>query len=363
MKKEIIERNKPELDFNETMYAACTDLKFYLSKLDYAVRNVADGFIMIGYYLKAIRDSKAFTELGFKDIYEFAESKYQFSKTSVKNFISVSERFGNKDTAHLERKYENYNFSQLVELVSEDEESLAKYSPAQTVKEIRLTKFENKYDENCERLLNWIQKDVVSFLKKKYPQSKVFCSPGSVYPIKLNYKNMVLEFYNSYHNGIIEIFCYDLSPFFKEKTIFSLKMIEMSVNRFIKRVDEKCVLKEEAVSPTSDRKEVKVIDALPEKEQILKNDKMRESFIRDSNNYDLLYDLTEVNAKIYRNKEIPEIFEIQWFGKSYGTDQEMAWHHGEWHLVKEDPEFGRAMFHSTSISMSGLVNYLKEIKY
>jgi len=363
MKNEITERNKPELDFNEAMYAACTELKGYLSNLDYAVRNVANGFIMIGYYLKAIRDSKAFTELGFKDIYEFAESKYRFSKTSVKNFISVSERFGEKNVSRLKREYDDYNFSQLIELVSEDEECLAKYSPAQTVKEIRLTKFAKKYDENRERILTWIQKDVVSFLKKKYPQVKVFCSIASVYPIKLNYKNSVLEFYNSYHNGIIKIYCYDLSPIFKEETIFSLKMIEMSVNRFIKRVDEECVLKEEAVSPTSDRKEVEVIDVLPEKEQILKNDKMRESFIRDPNNYDLLYDLTEVNAKIYRNKEIPEIFEIQWFGKSYGTDTDMAWHHGEWHLVKEDPKFGRSMFHSTSISMSGLVNYLKEIKY
>lgn len=371
MKLGEIKNDKPELTFG-LQIGEYQKLNKSIENLDRCVRNLADNFVSIGYYLNEIKESKVFKDLGFEDIYEFADSKYHFGKTSTKNFINVYLKFGKYDCCPmLQSKYQNYNFSQLVELLPESEEALNKYDPSQTVKEIRLTKFQNSLNEDKSKIEEWLQKDLCSFLKKEYPQASLkFNGMASYCFLTLKYKKMELDFIKS--DETIRMLSFSLKNHFEEKTILSLRLISGCVDRFIKKVDEEMKsqtsdLAEEIETngQTSDREtvEVEVVDAVQARSQRLKNDKQREEFVKNPENWNLLYDLTEVNARIYRHKEVPEFFEIQYFGKQYGIDPEMAWHHAEWHLVKDDDTFGRSMFHCSSSSISGLVAHLKEIKF
>ena len=99
-------------------------------------------FISIGEELDEVQREETFKVLGFKDIYEYAESTFNIKKTSTKNFISVFKTFGDKE------EIIGYSFSQLVELlpVAEDEKVFEKMNSQMTTKEIRTIK---RIEEIC----------------------------------------------------------------------------------------------------------------------------------------------------------------------------------------------------------------------
>lgn len=417
MSNEIIENNKPELNFGYELDVA-TELKDDIFELDRKVNNLIDNFIGIGFYLNKIKENKFFKDLGFEDIYDFAYSKYKMSKTTCKNMIAVSNKFSNKNLHYpeIDKKYSEYSFSQLVELVPEDENNLNNYSPEQTIKEMRITKFSKNIHDDEDKIVNWFRNDLLKFLKSKYNQCE-FNDYFDLYSSRINiiYKSMNLDI-NLDSNKLINICSYDLEKLFQEETIFSIKLIDMSVNRFIIQVDKEVIEDvsinhEDIVSgPTSDQieydseqeyyedcdglyseldsdyiessikddedhheekgvitikeKVITVTSKNQERKQILKNEKQRIEYIRNIDNYNLLYDLKEVNARIYQMKEIPCIYEIQYFGKFYYTD-EATWKHAEYHFLNPNStkDFGYCMFKSTSCSISVLADYLKQIKF
>ena len=363
--KEIL-KNKPELATgSESNFVDSIKLMEEIDNLDRDMKNLSDQFISIGFRLKSIKESNAFDILGFKDIYEFADVKYHLGKTSVKNFIAVYEKFGScNHFPGLKSEFKDYSFSQLVELLPEPEDKLNNFSPMQTIKEMRLVKFAEKVEGDKKQIECWIKGDLLKFLKQTYPEYKVSFGNGYYDFALILSPHSLIKFEQYTAKGSVVAIRLDTRyKYDYEYTLCSLKLIKRQVDRFIKMAKEE--EKEKVVGQTSDREtvEVEVVDAVPARPQKLKNDKMREEFIKNPENWNLLYDLTEVNARIFRHKEVPEFFEIQYFGKQYGIDPEMAWHHAEWHLVKDDETFGRSMFHCSSSSISGLVAFLKEIKF
>ena len=214
---------------------------------------------------------------------------------------------------------------------------------------------------------------------------------------------------------MIELYSYSLIKTFTQKSIYSIKLIYNLVNSFISKVDKELEEQEkktvetvetitkkttEVISsgpisdqteddvsfiydnddedyieelsnnsleenensgPTSDQEiEVEVVEHV----QKLKNNDQRIEYIRNPDNYNVLYELKEVNARILQMKEIPYIYEIQYFGKFYYTD-EPTWKHAEYHFL--DPhatkDFGYCMFKHTSQSLNVIVEHLKDIKF
>ena len=388
--------NQPETIYGNKIMAM-TELNDNLEFLDKKINDLVNNFISIGWYLNKIKENKAFESLGFEDIYDFTYTKYKMSKTTTKNFIAVANKFAAKDLTYpcIESKYSDYSFSQLVELVPEDEDNLNNYSPEQSVKEMRLTKLTNNINSDVTKIIEWFRKDFLNFLKMNFKNCKIK-SRFDKYQnnIDLDYKKRTL-YISLDPRKHIDFYCYNLPKRFGEQTIFSIKLSTMIINRFIKAVDEEEVLKrkdeevqkssldvehpvvEEKItvtisepeivdaSPTSDQEEL-LNEEIKEEEhkQILKNDKQREEYIRNIDNYNLLYDLKEVNARIYQMKEHPYIFEIQYFGKYY-ADEETSWKHAEYHFINPDHvnEFGYCLFKHTSQSINVIVDYLKRIKF
>ena len=400
MKNEIIEikNNQPELIYGVGL-CEYIDLENAVNLLDEAVTNMSKNFITIGKRLKELKEHAKFKELGFESIYELTEVKYGFSKTSTKNYISVYERFGDKDgwTA-INSKYKNYNFSQLVELIPE-QENIDDYSPVQTVKEIRLTKLSKNVESDKTKVDDWFKKEVFEGLKKKYKNCSITIDTSGW--INLKYKKQKLMIYIR-HDYLVRFSDYSYIKGFKDKeTIMSFKLICMEIDRYIRAVDKKIaeeetskietittttIVHEVKSSPTSDHLEesedeynpeedpdinqdvpeevlVEVID-VPAKVQKLKNNKAREEFIKNEDNYSLLYDLKEVNARIYQHKEISYIYEIQYYG-SYYASEEKKWRHACYHMINPQHinNFGYALFRNSECAVSVIVEHLKDIKY
>ena len=124
-------------------------------KIKKAMYESAKQFVYIGFLLKEVRDYGYYEEGGYESVYAYAEFELGFKKSSTKNFIAIAETFGiqkyqyhgiTKETQSmsLQPAYENFNYSQLVELLAMSDTQRAKAKPDMTVKQLREIK-KSKY--------------------------------------------------------------------------------------------------------------------------------------------------------------------------------------------------------------------------
>ena len=117
-------------------------------KIKKAMYESAKHFVYIGFLLREAKMYKYYEEGGYKDIYEYAAQELNFKRTSTKNFIAIAETFGvqeeqcgriltQRQTMHLQPKYEKFNYGQLVELLAMKEKQRDQATPDMTVRQLR----------------------------------------------------------------------------------------------------------------------------------------------------------------------------------------------------------------------------------
>lgn len=107
---------------------------YILSNMKSAARSV----IAIGYYLKCIRDGKMYLEAGYETIWEYAESKYGFSKSTASRYMSRNDKFSVEGNSPiLAEEYREYSKAQLQEMLTLNDDQLEQIRPDMTVKQIR----------------------------------------------------------------------------------------------------------------------------------------------------------------------------------------------------------------------------------
>lgn len=105
-------------------------------------------FIKIGWYLKHINETDMYTEDGYKNIYEFAQDKFNISQPTATRFINLCIDFSvNHDSPELDEKYMEFSVSQLFEMLPMKEEEKEQITPEMTVREIRDIKKESKKEK------------------------------------------------------------------------------------------------------------------------------------------------------------------------------------------------------------------------
>ena len=127
-----------------------TDFKSSLEALDGLNVDIQKNFLKIAAYLKLMNLYPGnFEKFGCKDVYQFAERRWGYGSTSVKNFLAIAEKF--MSGQELLPAAEGYGYSQLVELSSVPETALAEFNPKMTVQEIRKKKKEALEGEKEEK--------------------------------------------------------------------------------------------------------------------------------------------------------------------------------------------------------------------
>lgn len=128
-------------------------------KIKKAMYDAAKQFVYIGFLLWEVQEYNYYIEGGYQNVYEYAENELNFKRSSTKNFISIAQTFGNKyygeraqiggcilPTMNLQPKYEQFNYSQLCEMLAMSPAQREKVSPDMTIKQIRALKKEPEFE-------------------------------------------------------------------------------------------------------------------------------------------------------------------------------------------------------------------------
>ena len=109
-----------------------------------AYKDIKNGFVGFGYYLKIIRDEKLWQGQGYDSFNEFLGDEYGKDKSWASRCINLYDKFGIPvepgELPRLEGQYESYNVSQLIEMIPMQEELQEQVTPDMSVKAIRALK-------------------------------------------------------------------------------------------------------------------------------------------------------------------------------------------------------------------------------
>lgn len=101
------------------------------------LEETAENFVVIGYRLKQIRDSKVY-QREYGSLAEFAQKEYNLSSTVVYRLIKINDEFSeNGNSMQIAGRYRGYGFSKLQEMLYLTEEQREEVTEEMTVKEIR----------------------------------------------------------------------------------------------------------------------------------------------------------------------------------------------------------------------------------
>lgn len=124
-------KDKILLDNSEDKYC-CGN---YTEKIRGYLKDADKNYILVGFNLSEIYKYKYYKDWGFTSICDYAENKFDFSSTKTKNFIAVYTNFGTP--YGIMDEYDEYSFSQLVEMCRMTADQLVKVNPDMTVKQLR----------------------------------------------------------------------------------------------------------------------------------------------------------------------------------------------------------------------------------
>lgn len=115
------------------------------AKIKQAMQETAKQFVYIGFLLWEVKQYEYFYEEGFDNVYEYAESELGFKRSSTKNFIAICENFCRKNeyklpTMFLDDRWNDYQYSQLTEMLAMSPAQREKTKPSMTVKQLREVK-------------------------------------------------------------------------------------------------------------------------------------------------------------------------------------------------------------------------------
>lgn len=124
-----------------------------------------ENFIVLGYRMKQIRDSKAYEQDGCSSITEWAKKEYGLDKTSISRFIAINDRFSEDgNSLILREEFLGLGSSKLSEMLSLPETDYALITPQTSVQGIRELKQFNReapQEENGQQSLTPLQKCII----------------------------------------------------------------------------------------------------------------------------------------------------------------------------------------------------------
>jgi hypothetical protein len=115
-----------------------------------AIEDIFEKYIYIGDLLYQAKTEKLYLANEYKNIYEYAKSEFELSKTTTKNLIAIRIKFCDENGNILD-KYEHFSFSNLIELLPVEEKDIDSFVPTMTVKQMRSKKLELKINQQVDQ--------------------------------------------------------------------------------------------------------------------------------------------------------------------------------------------------------------------
>lgn len=120
------------------------------NKIKTKLNETVNNFVVIGFYLKQVRDNMLYTQDGYKNMEEFAKGEFNISASTASRFMDINTRFSeNGNSQILKLEYANYGYSKLQEMLTVKDEDLELITEDTTVKQIRELKSFEKQEEKA----------------------------------------------------------------------------------------------------------------------------------------------------------------------------------------------------------------------
>lgn len=138
--------------------------------LEDEMRNIKKGFVAAGFYMKYIRDNKFYIEAGYESIWEFADTVYGISKSTASRWMSINDKFSKDgNSPFLEEQFEQFEKSQLQEMLYLNDKQLEQVTPDMTVKEIKEVRKPKVVEEEV---------SILGYPLRVYPEGSLIATPG-----------------------------------------------------------------------------------------------------------------------------------------------------------------------------------------
>lgn len=196
------------------------------------LQETTDSFIQIGYKLKQIRNSEAFRQDGYEDIFEFAFEEYGLSKSVTSRFIAINDKFsldGNGEV--LNPEYEGIGSSKLSEMLTLTDAECQMITKETTVKEIRELKRMDRQQDTEEqqednRIYSPLEKTIIDYFsdqKRMDNLNEIMRLMMEEVQSEENDRKAAYEInpsgYATHKKGIVFLFMYDFEKGVKYKVM------------------------------------------------------------------------------------------------------------------------------------------------
>lgn len=119
-------------------------------KIKAKLNETTNNFIIIGYYLKQVRDNMLYLNDGYRNMEEFAQGEYRLSASTASRLMDINTRFSEGgNSMEIKEEYRNYGYSKLQEMLNVKEEDMQLITEDTTVKQIREIKAVEKAEDKA----------------------------------------------------------------------------------------------------------------------------------------------------------------------------------------------------------------------
>ncbi len=107
-------------------------------KIREKLNETVNNFIIIGYYMKQVRDNGLYRQDGYRNMAEFAMQEYRLSESTANRFMDINTMFSTDgNSPEIKEEFRNYGYSKLQEMLTMKEEDFTLVTEDTTVKQIR----------------------------------------------------------------------------------------------------------------------------------------------------------------------------------------------------------------------------------
>lgn len=174
------------------------------NKIKTKLNETVNNFVVIGFYLKQVRDNMLYTQDGYKNMEEFARGEYNLSASTASRFMDINTRFSEGGNSQvLKMEYANFGYSKLQEMLTVKDEDLELITEDTTVKQIRELKALEKQEEKAAEQETQNSLPIVQMVKLDQTEEVVTSQENPFIEVMVEYWKNRVEILKKVHNNMI----------------------------------------------------------------------------------------------------------------------------------------------------------------
>lgn len=174
------------------------------NKIKTKLNETVNNFVIIGFYLKQVRDNMLYTQDGYKNMEEFARGEFNISASTASRFMDINTRFSEDGNSQiLKSEYANFGYSKLQEMLTVKDEDLGLITEDTTVKQIRELKTYEKQEDKAAVLEEQGNLPIVQMAAEEEKEEVAISQEDPFHEVMRKYWEQHMDTLKLVHNNMI----------------------------------------------------------------------------------------------------------------------------------------------------------------